>query len=375
MAGTYEIRAETVRFRYTGPRFPRPIYESFHGLAGKRDIQRSLAKWVQDIESGEWHKRQARQASARTVQDSFDSWLQRADLRRTTLKGYRNVLSKYVNPVIGKMLVQDVQTAQCQQVIDRMTGMGRAGKTAVNAHRVMTAGFNVAVRQGLRPDNPADNRKVITPSPQPPHLSVPSVDQVNLIMKGAADGPDHAAVVVAAETGLRRGELLGLRWCDIDLDRGRARVAQTVFVVDGEVRFGGPKTERSRRTIGLTPRAVTLLRRHRAAQSERRLSLGAMWHDNDLVFDRGDGGPLHPDTFSRRFHALVTRLGLKGVRLHDLRHAFATNLLGMVGTKDTSAALGHASEAFTMRVYQHLVPDANAELVVQAVAQVYGGLE
>jgi len=139
--------------------------------------------------------------------------------------------------------------------------------------------------------------------------------------------------------------------------------------------FGSPKTDRSRRTIGLTSRAVALLRRHRATQGERRLSLGAAWSDFDLVFDRGDGRPIHPDVFSRYFARLVKRVGLEGVRLHDLRHAFATNLMREVGTKDTSAAIGHASEAFTMRVYQHLVPDANADLVMAAVSRVYGGNE
>jgi integrase len=116
------------------------------------------------------------------------------------------------------------------------------------------------------------------------------------------------------------------------------------------------------------PAAVLRSHRHRAPDTCR-----WGWVDLDLVFDRGDGRPVHPDVFSRYFHRPAERVGLQGVRLHDLRHAFATNLMRAVGTKDTSAALGHASESFTMAVYQHLVPDAKADLVVEAITRLYGG--
>lgn len=159
---------------------------------------------------------------------------------------------------------------------------------------------------------------------------------------------------------------------DLDLKAGRAHVNQTAYAVGRDVKFGEPKTSRSRRTIGLTPRVVSSLRRHRVEQARRRLIRGEEWKELDLVVDRGDGDALHPDVLSRYFQRLVDRSGFAGVQVHDLRHAFATNLMRLVGTKDTSAALGHSSEAFTMRVYQHLVPDANADLVVRAISRVYG---
>jgi len=215
----------------------------------------------------------------------------------------------------------------------------------------------------------------MTPRLEERLLDVPTPPQVNKIVEAAVGSPHHAAVLLAAETGLRRSELLGLRWADIDLDQARASVKQTVFAMGREVAFAEPKTKRSRRTIGLTPRAVGALRRHRVTQSERRLGLGASWTDHDLVFDRGDGRPVHPDVFSRYFSRLIERHGLGRVRLHDLRHAFATNLMRTVGTKDTSAALGHTSEAFTMRVYQHVVPDVNADLVAEAISKIYGTSE
>ena len=171
---------------------------------------------------------------------------------------------------------------------------------------------------------------------------------------------------------MRRSEVLGLGWQHVDLDAGLLFVERTLYSRGREVYFGRPKSLRSNRPVALTPRLVAALKRRRLVQNETRLARGANWADLGMVFDRADGQPIHPDVLSQYFGRLTDRLGFGGVRLHDLRHAFATNLIGKVGTKDTSAALGHASEMFTTRVYQHRPQEASTKAAAQAIAEVYG---
>lgn len=160
----------------------------------------------------------------------------------------------------------------------------------------------------------------------------------------------------------RRGDdgarnVLGLRWSAVDLDAGVARVVVTLQRSGGEAHYVSPKTDRSRRTISLPASVVTRLRQHRKEQAERRLLLGAAWRDTDLVCDRGDGEHLDPDGLTNAFGRYARAAKVPRTRLHDLRHSFATTLLSAgVHPKVVSEALGHASVAFTMDTYQHVLP-------------------
>jgi integrase len=173
---------------------------------------------------------------------------------------------------------------------------------------------------------------------------------------------------------MRRGEVLGLRWSAVDLDAGVARVVVTLQKPrGGEVQYVAPKTDRSRRTISLPPSVVARLRQHRKDQAERRLLLGAAWSDTGLVCDRGDGEHLDPDGLSNAFSRYAVAAKVPGTRLHDLRHAFATTLLAVgVHPKVVSEALGHASVAFTMDTYQHVLPTMG-EQVAAAIEDALGG--
>lgn len=157
---------------------------------------------------------------------------------------------------------------------------------------------------------------------------------------------------------MRRGELLGLRWQDVELEAGRLSIRQSL-VASGkyEPRFEEPKTDRGRRSIPLPPEATATLRSWRAQQAQERLQWGPAWTDSGLLFTREDGTPLHPDRFSKLFGRHVRAVGLPRIRLHDLRHTFATlALCAGVPAKVVSEILGHASIAITLDVYSHAVP-------------------
>jgi integrase len=162
-------------------------------------------------------------------------------------------------------------------------------------------------------------------------------------------------------TGLRRGETCALRWPSVDLDSERTRihVDGTLQRVDGELVVLPPKSSRSRRTVPLPPDLAALLRRHRAEQTERRLLSGPAWHGGEYVFDSGTGRPVDPDALGKAFHAACTTVGLRGARLHDLRHAAATALIEQgTNVRVVADLLGHSAVSFTLQTYVH--PDEKA---------------
>lgn len=164
-------------------------------------------------------------------------------------------------------------------------------------------------------------------------------------------------VLLALGTGLRRGEILGLRWTDIDLDRRALSVAQSLEQTKAGLRFKTPKTKRSRRTIALSPSLAEELQSHRAKQAADRLAFGMGRDPAGLVFTRIDGDPIQPDSVSKIFARIVRKAKVRPISFHALRHTHATDLLRAgVHPKIVSERLGHASIAITMDIYSHAIP-------------------
>jgi integrase len=162
---------------------------------------------------------------------------------------------------------------------------------------------------------------------------------------------------------------LGLRWQDLDLDGGRASIRQTVIAIKHKVMIGTPKTAKGRRTVTLDKGTVAALREHRARQAAERLLMGAGWTDNDLVFCHPDGTMLHPERFSRGFTEWVCKIGLPRIRLHDLRHGWATLALQAgIHPKVVMERLGHANIAITLDTYSHVTAGLHEDAAEQVAA-------
>jgi integrase len=161
---------------------------------------------------------------------------------------------------------------------------------------------------------------------------------------------------------MRRGEVAGLRWPDIDLEVGRVSPRRPRVVVNYEVVVSEPKTAKGRRSLALDPATVAALRQHRARQLEQRLAVGPGWQESGLVFIWPDGRPIHPERFSRWFEQHARAAGLRKIRLHDVRHSYATAALAAgVPAKVVSERLGHANIAITMDTYSHVLPGLDAQ--------------
>nr|WP_274387540.1 site-specific integrase [Salsipaludibacter albus] len=172
----------------------------------------------------------------------------------------------------------------------------------------------------------------------------------------------YAAWHLAAMSGMRRGEVLGLRWTDVDVTTSTLAVRQTYVSIDGTPQVSEPKTAKSRRSIDLDHDTVRVLENWQNAQNKDRRDWGPAWEEHGLVFTRENGSPVHPDSFSRSFQQLAEAADLPVIRLHDLRHTTATLWLQAgVNPKIVSERLGHHSTAFTLDVYSHVLPGMQAE--------------
>jgi integrase len=198
-------------------------------------------------------------------------------------------------------------------------------------------------------------------------------EQARTLIESCAGDRQLALYVTALSTGLRQGELLGLRWEDIDLDARRLTVRHSLASVDGTLTLLEPKTSRSRRTIALPEVALSALRAHRTRQRMDRLVAGSRWTDSGHVFATMLGKPHHAATITRAFQAALDRAGLPRCRFHDLRHAAATFLLAQGMTlEDVKNQLGHSSIVLTSNTYGHVLERRQRE-VAAAMDAVLGG--
>ena len=241
------------------------------------------------------------------------------------------------------------------------TGKPLSPKTVRNTHTVLRKALADAERLGLVGRNPAAAAK--PPADSRVEQSTWSSDELRMFLDFVRTDRLHAAYVLLATTGMRRGEVLGLRWSDIDVDAAQLAVSNTLTTVGTEIVTGPPKTARSRRHIFLDDGTLAVLREHRRRQNEERLSVGPAWSGSiDYVFTDELGEPVHPDAFSRSFRRRVAEANLPSIRLHDLRHSYATLALKAgVHPKVVSERLGHATIGVTLDLYSHVTPSIARE--------------
>jgi integrase len=191
-------------------------------------------------------------------------------------------------------------------------------------------------------------------------------EESGVLLRAAKGTYLHTPVFIALATGLRRGEILALRWQDIDLDRQTLTVNQSLEQTRDGLRFKAPKTKQSRRTIALSPSAVGVLQAHRVLQLEERIKLGLGRDGISLVFARHDGQPINPRNFSKEFSRLRKRAGVRPVTFHGLRHTHFTTLLREgIHPKIASERAGHASVAITMDIYSHAIPSLQEDAALR----------
>lgn len=353
----YTVVIELDRDPVTGKRQQR-----WHsGYRTKKDADRALIELTASVQTSTYIE-PSRQSFAQFLTE----WLATIEptVRPATLHSYQRNIRVHVIPRLGAVQLRRIDGGMLNGLYatllteGKQRGGGLAPRTVAYVHTIVHRALRDAVRWGRLARNPADAadppRKGAASRPA---MTTWSAGEVRTFLDHVADHRLHGAFVLLASTGMRRGEVLGLRWSDVDLDGGRLSVVQTVIAVNHEIRVGAPKTARGRRSVALDPWTVSAVRDHRRRQLEERLLMGAGFTDHGLVFCRPDGGPLHPERFSRTFDRETAKTTLQRIRLHDLRHTWATLALatGRVHPKVVQERLGHSSIGITLDTYSHVV--------------------
>jgi integrase len=320
-----------------------------------------LRQWLAELENGT-----AVDTTSHTVGSYLRQWLETSvqhTVRPTTLESYTDMVRVHIAPTLGTLPLQKLTPSHLQTFYsDRLAAGGRkdgkhgglSQRTVRYLHAILHRALKEAVRLRLIPINPADD---VTP-PRAKRPQVPSWDAgaVRRFLD-AAEGDGYGPIwLLALHTGARRGELLALRWEDLDLDRGRAQISRSLVMVANRPAIQEPKTEHGKRTIALDPDALAALREHRTCQEERRLA-ALTWKDEGLVFANTSGSYINPHNLDRRFVQLVETAGVPRIPFHGLRHTHATVLMqaGM-NPKVVSERLGHGDIGITLSTYSHVAP-------------------
>ncbi len=306
-----------------GPRGGKRKQVSRSGFKTKREALAAMADLQDNAAKGT-----RVEPSKMTVGDYLDDWLNgvKGEIRGSTWKSADGHVRLHIKPRIGDVGLQVLTRNRVRALWRELRDTGLSPKSVHNVSVTLNSALNAAVEDQLIVSNPAA-RTSKAPKASRAKLRTWSAEQVRAFLAYVADDADLALWRVAAMTGMRRGEVLGLRWQDVDLDAARLSVRQTWGRSDSGLDFGEPKTARGRRTIDLDPHTVAILREHGTTQKRDRLAFGPGYEDHGLVFARPDGTPHDPDVVSQRFARLAEKAGLPVIRFHDLRHTHASILL------------------------------------------------
>ena len=258
----------------------------------------------------------------------------------------------------------------------RWDAYGLSARTVQYYHTILHRALGDAVRRGWVVRNVADYALVPAPKRKRRRAEEASwtANEVALFLAKTEQERLYPIWYVALMTGMRRGEILGLRWRDTDLERGRLRLVRQLRVVRHVPELSELKTDRSRRQVSIDPETAALLRRHRKAQLEERLMVGDGYRDGDLVFAQPDGDWYHPEAVSKVFDRRVVRYRLPRITFHDTRHTWATLALQAgVHPKVVSDRLGHSSVAFTLDVYSHAIQGLDDDAAIRVADLIHKG--
>lgn len=349
------------------------------GFKTRRDAESALAELVQSLE------KQTYIAPQRVTLADFvrTEWLptMQTQVKISTWDSYRRNLQNHVLPALGGVQLQQLTTGHLNSLYRSLIGQGRrngAGglspKTVRNIHGTMSKLLTDAADRGLVSRNIATSAR--PPKPRktgPKEIRFWTPADLSEFLTVVHDDRLYALWHLAAMTGMRRGELLGLRWEDIDEKTKRISVRQTVLSVAYMVTVSTPKSHTAR-VIDIDAGSIEVLRQHRRSQEGERAAAGTDYAENDRIFRKADGTAIHPDVMRTMFDYRVKRSGVRRIRFHDLRHTHATiGLRAGVPVKVMSERLGHSTAAFTLQQYAHVIPGMQAE-AAEAIADLVAGV-
>jgi len=342
-----------------GPGKRKQQWQSVKGT--KKDAERRLGELLQAVDNGSYVK-----PEKMTVGEHLENWLKEYVLVNTaprTAEDYEMVIRLHLIPALGNLPLSRLRPEHIQRYYsDKLTNGrcdGKGGlspKTVRNHHHILHSTLQNAMKLGLIVRNPAD--AVAVPRVQRSEVQAWDKAEVTAFLEGIKGTTYYPIFYLALYTGMRRSEILALRWQDVDLLLGQVYVSRSLHrLKGGELVFRSTKSDKGRRTIALPPSAVLLLREHREKQQLEKAMMDSTLGEDDLVFGHPDGTPFVPDTITHVWQKILKKSEIKRIRLHDARHTHATVLPAQgVHPKIVQERLGHSSIQMTIDTYSHVLP-------------------
>jgi len=341
-------------------------HQSFSVRGTKNEAKKRLTEIQHQLDIGIFM-----QPRKTTLAEYLQCWLKDyvwPNLAPKTADGYELIIRRHVIPYLGNITLTQLKPEHLQKYYTDKLSNGRcdgdgglSARTVRHHHTTLHTALATALKWGLIQRNPAD--AVTPPRFQNPEWKTLTEDDIHNVLDTARLTPYYTLFYLAIFTGLRRSELLALRWSDLDLYMCKVYVNRSLHQIrNGGIVFRSPKTGKGRRAIDLDAATAITLRKRREYVEAIRVELGVLLNDSDLVFcNEEDGSPLRPDTVTHAWIKLTKRIGLSGVRFHDIRHSHASLMLKQgVPAKVVSERLGHASIQITLDTYSHVTPGMQA---------------
>jgi integrase len=360
--GTWTIIIDLGKDPYSGKR-----RQQWHTIKGtKRAAQRTLNEMLVAVEKGTYTK-----PSRLTLGDWLTQWLEgyvAMSTTRRTQESYRYIVTRHLLPSLGSIPISQMEPQQLQTYYAQALANGRtdhsgglSARSVLYHHRILSEALSHAVKMGILARNVAE--LVEPPRPVKAQMRTLSDEEIIKFLVAARETSYYVFFSVLLCTGLRRGELLALRWRNVDLDRAVLYITETAFKLsNGEYVIKEPKTATSRRMVALPPSLVVLLKGYRADHELFFIQLGAQLQEDDFLFVRLDRKPLNPNAITLAFRRIIRKAGLQHIRVHDLRHTHASLMLKAgIHPKIVSERLGHANIGITLDTYSHVLPGLQEE--------------
>ncbi len=331
--------------------------KTFYGRT-RREVQEKLSAARRDLAQGlPLPNRRL------TLQQYLTDWLEQTvkpSTRPRTYRSYADTVRLHIVPALGKYPLDQVTPPRIQALLNAKIAAGQSPRSVTYIRDVLSRALNRAVEWNLLARNPAP----LVPAPRGKKraIVVLTPEQARAFLDHVQGDRLEALYTVALALGMRRGELLGLQWSDVDLDRGTLTVRHQLQRIDGVLRLSEPKSEHGARTLTLPAVVAESLRRHRIRQLEERLLAGPRWQETDHVFTSTVGTALDERNAYRQFQKARAGAGLPAMTLHDLRHSAASLLLAQgVPARMVMELLGHSNISLTLGTYAHIIPQLSRE--------------
>ena len=327
--------------------------------SSKREAEKQMTKLIHELDNGIFTK-----PNKKTLGSYLKEWIKsiQGNLSPRTVEGYITIINRVI-PAIGAIPLTQLKPDILQKYYSDCLNSGCLNKqvglkplTVRHHHALLHRALKNAMEWGLIVRNPADAAH--PPRYQPSDISIMNEGEMRTFLEAAKQTPYFHLYYIILFTGLRRSEVLALRWSDVDLLLGRISVSRSIHRLrDGSYIFRQPKSAKGRRMVALSLSAIQVLREYKEKMTAERILDGSLLRDSDLVFSKSDGSPIRPDTITRAWSILAKKCGISASRLHDARHSHASLMLKAgVHPRIVQERLGHSTIAITLDVYSHVSP-------------------